>query len=151
MKKHKVVVCGGRNCKDRKLVFDTLSQLHEEKRFTQLAHGGAKGVDSLAGLWAIFNYVPVTVFLPDWIVYGKAAGVRRSVTMMQVFQPDILVAFPGGKGTNHTIEIAKRKKVKCIIVGDKSCDLPKQQGDDDFVGDSKITWGQLFGRKQSCT
>lgn len=31
-----------------------------------------------------------------------------------------------------------------------ACDLPPQEGDDEFVGDPKdgITWGHLFGRKE---
>lgn len=38
------------------------------------------------------------VFEADWPKYGKAAGPKRNTVMVQM-KPDLLLSFPGGRGT----------------------------------------------------
>lgn len=146
----RIVVCGGRDYHEKECVFETLSNMHNEKRIKIIAHGDASGADRLAGLWALKNNVTCVTFRANWTTHGKRAGVLRSLQMLKEFRPNVLVAFPGGKGTAHTIRLARQKRIKCVIVEDtrKACELPKQKGDDKFVGESKVTWGMIFRRQQ---
>lgn len=65
-------------------------------------HGGATGADSLAGRWALDNAVEQSVFSvskADWDKHGKAAGPLRNARMLAEGKPNLVVAFPGGRGT----------------------------------------------------
>lgn len=97
----RICVTGGRNFKDKELLRKTLEALQP----TEIAHGGAKGADTLAGQWATANGIPVTVFPANWGLLGKLAGFARNTQMLERFKPDLLVAFPGGDGT-HNMKIA---------------------------------------------
>jgi hypothetical protein len=47
-----------------------------------------------------------------WHDYGKAAGPIRNKRMLTDFAPDIVVAFPGGKGTADMVRQAKEREVE---------------------------------------
>lgn len=104
----KVVVTGGRSYEDRKTAYNVLSTLgladKDEYRMPteiEIAHGGARGADTIADDWAVVHWVPVTVFEAEWDRYGKKAGALRNTKMLKEYEPDLVVAFPGGKGTAH--------------------------------------------------
>lgn len=79
----RVLVCGGRNYKDRDHVFSTLDTIakadaesngidtkdnwlpHPEFR---IIHGAATGADSLAADWAVTNWVTELIFPADWSI-----------------------------------------------------------------------------------
>lgn len=73
--------------------------------------GGARGVDSAAIDWAVVNWCPFKEYKADWQQYGKAAGVIRNRQMLDEGKPDLVVAFPGGKGTAHMVSIAKERGI----------------------------------------
>lgn len=102
----KIIVCGGRDFCDRKLLFEFLDQLHTKSPITLLIHGGAKGADTLAGEWAFERRITVQVHRADWSAHGKAAGPIRNREMLAT-KPDFVVASPGGKGTADMIKAAK--------------------------------------------
>ena len=106
-----VLVCGGRDFNDRDKVFAELDRLHCESPFTKLIHGGARGVDRIAGTWAAARKVPYEVFYAEWSM-GKAAGHIRNGEMLQRGKPDLVVAFPGGLGTNNMKAQARRANVQ---------------------------------------
>jgi hypothetical protein len=83
---------------ERDLLKDKLVRLRGQG-MSLLIHGGARGADSLAGQWAEFNGVPQDVYWADWNRYGKAAGILRNMRMLEDGQPDLVVGFPGGRGT----------------------------------------------------
>ena len=83
---------------------------------TELAHGGARGADSLAGSIAERRGLPVTVYFADWQRDGKAAGHIRNRIMLNNFKPDAVIAFKGGKGTSNMVEYAKSKGYKIIDI-----------------------------------
>jgi hypothetical protein len=126
----RVLVCGGRDFNDRDKLFGYLDQFcldHNLKteedeygnwRFSNIhiIHGGARGADSLADQWAIVNWVPWTEFKADWDKHGKAAGPTRNKQMLDEGKPDVVIAFPGGKGTAHMVSIARAAGVKVIEV-----------------------------------
>lgn len=107
----RVLVCGGRNFGDKHFIFECLSSYHKNTPITKLIHGAAKGVDSLAGLWAAKNNIPVITFpiLPkDWSLYGNEAGLVRNKMMLVSSHPEMVIAFPGGNGTKHMVTISKK-------------------------------------------
>lgn len=126
----KVLVCGGRDFNDKKLVYNTLDQLcvdHDLRsepdeygnwmpRDIVIIHGTARGADSLADDWAVVNWVPTEEFKPDWNTHGKAAGILRNIDMLKEGKPDLVVAFPGGRGTAHMVKIAKEAGVEVFEV-----------------------------------
>jgi len=104
------IVCGGRDFTDQAAVFDNLDRLHAKVGIAAIAHGGARGADTLAGEWAKARGVPCKVYAvpnEEWKKKGAAAGPLRNAYMAADFQPDGVVAFPGGRGTASMIAVAK--------------------------------------------
>ena len=95
----KVLVCGGRDYIKREALFLVLDRLHAERPIAQVIHGAARGADSLAGEWARARGVEEKAFPAEWQRYGRSAGSRRNHRMLYEGKPDLVVAFPGGRGT----------------------------------------------------
>lgn len=129
--KMRIIVCGGRDFTDANFVYNTLDQIHAKTPITELAHGAAKGADSLAGHWAKRNKIPCQEFPANWNevvevynggMYGKkqpvgrAAGPIRNKRMLEEFMPDKVIAFPGGSGTNNMKEISHYAGVEVIEI-----------------------------------
>ena len=70
--------------------------------------GGAKGADSLAVDAANELGLEVITVLANWQRHGKAAGPMRN-TMMLRLDPDLVIAFPGDKGTENMVMQAEEK------------------------------------------
>ena len=115
----RVLVCGGRNygIKDeaaRLFMFRQLSTLHEKHYFTAIIEGGAPGADASAATFGRMNSIPVLTFKADWDEHGRAAGPIRNRRMIEEGHPDLVVAFPGGRGTADMMFWAKKAGVKVI-------------------------------------
>lgn len=108
-KLNRILVCGGRDFDD----FFTLDMVMEAylEEVPHIIHGGAKGADSLAGDWAYMNVLPCTVYPAQWNRHGKAAGPIRNQQMLDEGKPDLVVAFPGGRGTADMIRRARKAGV----------------------------------------
>jgi len=106
-----ILVCGGRDYHDRNLLFKVLDKLKP----TTIIHGAARGADTLANDWAISRKVNVIEYPANWNKYGKSAGPVRNRQMLNT-NPDIIVAFPGGRGTAHMIKIAQKQGIETIII-----------------------------------
>lgn len=115
----KVLVCGGRSYADREFVFEMLDKLHVEHFFSALIHGGAPGVDGYAGEWAAERGVPTRVYRADWTKYGYMAGPTRNKQMLEAEQPQMVVAFPGGPGTQDMVRRAKRSPYVMWLVQER--------------------------------
>ena len=96
---HRVLVCGGRAYADHAHLAVSLEALHAARPFILLIHGAAPGADSLAGQWAEEQGIPVRAFPAAWNLHGKAAGPLRNQEMLDEGRPDLVAAFPGGRGT----------------------------------------------------
>lgn len=115
----RVVVTGGRFYEDYATLSKELDRIHTEgykhlePSITQLAHGDCEdgGADRLAGYWADANNIPVTPYPALWYKYGDPAGPIRNRVMLRLFHPDLVIAFPGGKGTKDCIEKATRMHI----------------------------------------
>ena len=113
--KHKrVIVCGGRSFEKWSLVQKTLAGLQP----SVVIQGGAPGADRLAAKWADVNGVPLVTY-PALRSRGKAAGPLRNRFMMEDRRPDLVVAFPGGRGTRDCIAKATEYQVAVMTIEDK--------------------------------
>ena len=117
MDEFKVLVCGGRDYDNRERLFGVLDKALRAanlagKTFV-LVHGGARGADSLAGLWASMRQdsVSVRVYKADWDTHKKAAGPIRNNLMLTSESPDVIIAFKGGNGTAHMMSIGRKAGV----------------------------------------
>lgn len=81
-----------------------------------LIHGGARGVDQMAGMFGIGCGMEVVEFKADWNRYGKRAGPIRNQQMLDDGQPDLVVAFPGGGGTADMVRRSKARGVPVIEI-----------------------------------
>ena len=116
--KYRILVCGGRNLDPHK-VAKTL-----EKNYSHMiddiivVHGGARGADEGADLFADKMGIEKDVFPADWKQYGKRAGLIRNREMLHS-RINVVVAFPGGKGTQNMIDISnKAGKIVVMVPGD---------------------------------
>lgn len=119
----KVVVTGGRSYEDRTTAYNVLSTLgladENEYRMPtgiEIAHGGARGADTIADDWAVVHWVPVTAFEAEWDRYGKRAGPLRNAKMLKEFKPDLVVAFPGGEGTANCCLAARTLDIPVLEI-----------------------------------
>lgn len=82
-----------------------------------IIHGQAVGPDDMAAIWARKNQFNVLAMPAQWDLFGKSAGYRRNVEMINICDY-VFAAYDGhSKGTAHTIKLAKerKKKIKTLI------------------------------------
>lgn len=111
----KVIVCGGRDFRSPAQVWYELDEINKKTPFSELMHGGATGVDTFAKEWAIARQIPRLVCKAEWDKYGLAAGPIRNAKMLE-WNPDLVIAFPGGKGTADMVTKTKAANIKLIEV-----------------------------------
>lgn len=97
-------------------MFATLDRIHAELTVSLLISGGAPGADSVALRWAAANEIECQVFKADWKAHGRAAGVIRNQQMLDIARPQLVVAFPGSKGTADMVRRSRAKGVNVIEV-----------------------------------
>ena len=115
----RVLVCGGRSYDNREAVAVALHPYRppfRDRVENVIIHGGAEGADELADDWARQNTVQREVYRPDWRQHGRAAGPLRNARMIAEGKPDIVIAFPGGKGTADCIRKARAAGIPVIEV-----------------------------------
>lgn len=129
-----VLVCGGRDYKDRSHLRATLYEFHMTRGISLLVHGAAgnkkvvgtawpalpnspghwiyyEGADLLAEEWAIYNsvpYWPYPVTREERNTLGKKAGPLRNQRMLDERKPSVCIAFHGGRGTADMVERCRK-------------------------------------------
>ena len=61
---------------------------------TEIISGGARGVDTCARQYALRHHLKLTEFLPDYARYGRAAPLKRNITIIE--NADLVLAFWDG-------------------------------------------------------
>lgn len=112
----RILVCGGRNFSNRDLVFRELNRLRKTAVIDAVIEGNASGIDRIAGYWARKHRIKNIKFPADWKTYGRSAGPRRNEKMLLEGKPDLVVAFPGGKGTVDMVRRAQSANVPVTFV-----------------------------------
>lgn len=82
----------------------------------EIVSGGAVGVDRCAAEYAKENGIKLTVFLPQYKLYGRAAPIIRNKEIVDY--SDKIIAFWNGssKGTLSVIKYAQKTGKQCEIV-----------------------------------
>lgn len=121
----RVLVCGGRDYNNYYHVRDTLMKICDEYGLWDengylpvdltIITGGAKGADDMAASFAMVHWTGYEEYKADWEKYGKAAGPIRNQQMLDEGKPDLVVAFPGGRGTADMINRARMANIEVVI------------------------------------
>jgi YspA, cpYpsA-related SLOG family len=133
-----VLACGGRAFGEQayyksdkqvesevKFVRQALDKLDQRFEFSRVIHGACgtwlddevyqlSGADRHADEWATLNCIDVVRCFADWKQYKRQAGPVRNLHMMKTYQPECVIAFPGGSGTANMVRIALRHSVRVI-------------------------------------
>jgi hypothetical protein len=112
----RVLVCGGRDFSDAELLGAWLGGIHKDHGISCLIEGGAPGADTLARLFGEYAGIPVESYPADWTKHGRAAGPIRNAQMLAEGRPDLVIAFPGGKGTADMVRKARIAGVRVAAV-----------------------------------
>jgi len=107
-----ILVCGGRDFRDRKLLNATLDAMEIDC----IVHGGADGADNLAGEWAIARKLPEIIIPAQWNGFGKSAGPVRNGWMLKFTRVNHVVAFPGGRGTANMIQQTEKAGIQLTVI-----------------------------------
>ena len=115
----RVVVSGTRDARPVHcgIIHPALDAVQRQYGIALLAHGDARGVDTLADAWAVANLQPEQISRfpvtgDEWNRVGRSAGVKRNAKMIHEVRPNLLVAFPArglrssSPGTWNAIELA---------------------------------------------
>ena len=123
----RVVVTGGRGYADKARVFAELQALARVPGVEAIAHGACRcyepadypqrlsGADRWADQWAWRSAVSVTPYFAN-LRRAKREGPVRNRRMLDDFKPDIVLAFPGGKGTSDCIAAARERGIRVVEV-----------------------------------
>ena len=125
MTEFRLLVCGGRDYDNRERLFRVLDQALEAvtrsgKTFT-LIHGGARGADTLASVWAENRKITdeggqVRVYAANWERDKKAEGPIRNKLMLTSEHPHVIVACKGGNGTAHMMKIGREAGIPVLEI-----------------------------------
>lgn len=87
------------------------------KDTTEIISGGAKGVDTQAREYALAHNIKLTEFLPEYKKYGRAAPLKRNITIIE--NADFVVAFWDGvsRGTKFVIEECEKRGKPIKVFG----------------------------------
>jgi hypothetical protein len=115
----RILVCGGRDFDDYDLFERVLTETLNQKAAGQeveFISGGARGADRMIIQKAKVWNKPCQVFMAKWNQLGNMAGYVRNKQMLVEGKPDLVIAFPGGKGTAMMVRIAKDAGVEVVEV-----------------------------------
>jgi len=112
----RVIICGGRKYVDQNTAFAWLDALHSKTPISFIIEGGAAGADTLGRTWAIVNGISFVTVRADWAIHKKDAGFLRNIRMRDEFQPDMVLALPGGVGTKMMVKLARDKGIPVEIL-----------------------------------
>jgi hypothetical protein len=115
----KVIVAGGRDFSDYRLMHETLDRLLKSKSKTHkvaIISGTARGADTEGEEYAHDVGIDCIQMPADWNTHGKSAGYKRNHAMAEI--ADAAVVFWDGKsrGSKHMIDIAKAKGLPLRVV-----------------------------------
>ncbi|RVH51417.1 DUF2493 domain-containing protein [Sinorhizobium meliloti] len=104
----KILVTGGLDFNDPRLIWAKLDQVHEKHPDMVLMHGKSpKGAEKIASLWATNRDVPQIGFAPDWTKHGRAAPFKRNDEMLEIL-PKGVMHFPGTGINDNLADKAKK-------------------------------------------
>ncbi|MGC2688682.1 MAG: SLOG family protein [Pseudolabrys sp.] len=105
----RVIVCGGRNYTDAEAIYAALDLLRPEV----VISGCQTGADTIALNWASERRVETAKY-PYRVDFGRSGGPKRNQQMLEEGKPDLVLAFPGGRGTADMVRRAKEAGIRVV-------------------------------------
>jgi len=114
----RIGITGGRDYANEakvRHVLDLAYSVYGDRMF--LVVGCARGADKHARFWASDTLPPeqYEIYSADWVKYGNSAGPIRNQKMADSGL-DLLIAFPGGRGTAHMKDYSKSLGIKIMEI-----------------------------------
>ncbi len=129
----RVLVCGGRNIgrvsrsvsladtgndiqratQERQFVANKMTELHAEKKFSEIIGGEDGGAERICTTWARLNGVPLTIFERK---DRRESIIDRNLRMLEASSPELLIAFGGGESTNALLSEAKKRGIDVLEI-----------------------------------
>lgn len=115
--KSRILICGGRDFNNSTL-FDRVMATTESYFNPSfcIIQGGARGADRLAALWAFRKGCAMLEMRANWNFYNLSAGRVRNSWMLEFGMPDLVIAFPGGAGTQNMVQQAQARGFDVYVV-----------------------------------
>ena len=121
----RAICCGDRNWKDKELIKATLI----EYKVSEVVEGECRGADTLSRLAAKELGIKVIPEPAKWNQYGHGAGPIRNLKMLNVYNPELVLAFHDkiwkSKGTADMIDKANNVGVKVVLISHPDTEEPK--------------------------
>ena len=78
---------------------------------TEIISGGARGIDTDARSYALQHGIKLTELLPEYQKYGRAAPIRRNISIIE--HADLVLAFWDGRshGTKFVIDTCRDRGI----------------------------------------
>lgn len=128
----RAIVCGGRRYSDEVRLYQILDAARERLALSFVIEGGASGADELARSWRLHRGVPGETYKADWeniwrpgavvrrrrdgAQYDALAGHVRNQRMIDEGRPELVIAFPGGRGTDDMVRRAEAAGLRVVKV-----------------------------------
>lgn len=82
---------------------------------TEIISGGARGVDASVREYALRHGMKLTEYLPEYSRYGRAAPLKRNITIIE--NADLVLAFWDGasRGTKFVIDNCEKRNIPIKI------------------------------------
>ena len=111
----KLAIVGSRTFNDYDMLVDFIKDNYNIDEITHVISGGARGADFLGERFAEEFNKELIVFPAEWKKYGKSAGFKRNVDIIETC--DECVCFWDGEshGTKHDIELCEKMEKPCKI------------------------------------
>lgn len=120
---YRILICGGRHFDDYgclSLFCDSVIENIGTFKDIEIVTGHCAGADILGEKYAKENGYKVTAFPAEWSKYGKSAGIKRNLEMLDyISQSDcVVIGFvsENSKGTKFTVENAQKRGIDTHIV-----------------------------------
>ena len=116
----RIIIAGGRHFSDyetfRRFVQEAFEKHGIQRDQAEIISGHCPGVDQMGEQFAKENGMPCSVFPAHWSKYGRSAGFRRNVGMVNYAseaENSLVIAFWNGQshGTEFTIQKAREKGI----------------------------------------
>lgn len=111
----RILVAGGRDFSDEDWMWRCLDSYKDT--CTSVISGTARGADVLGEKWAKEFGIPVERYPALWDKYGRSAGHIRNQLMLDEGNPDLVIVFPGGPGSESMVRKSRKKGVKVHTPG----------------------------------
>lgn len=105
----KVAIVGSRCLKVKNL------EKYLPDNVTEIVSGGARGIDTCAGIFAETREIKYKEFLPEYDKFGRGAPIIRNNEIMDY--SDLVIAFWDGKskGTKYVIDRCRKHNKEVIV------------------------------------